>query len=212
MELFQAKDHYILQQGERALWCSRRDGGLELRPGEAAARGHPGRGARAAAGGRGRGPAGAEGAACGPGGRAGGRLGEGARCPTFPTEGARLAPGPRPRLRADKGPSFLRGGEGRPGVRQPGSGRLSREVRARDPAAKASSFRSGLWPGPRDRVWVRTPVSGSSDPSSAARAAEPRSLSTCFWVLFKGCPRAPGLKLLFFGRGVAMKPSRHVEL
>ncbi|XP_059517596.1 phosphatidylinositide phosphatase SAC2 isoform X3 [Myotis daubentonii] len=32
MELFQAKDHYILQQGERALWCSRRDGGLELRP------------------------------------------------------------------------------------------------------------------------------------------------------------------------------------
>lgn len=35
MELFQAKDHYILQQGERALWCSRRDGGLQLRPGEA---------------------------------------------------------------------------------------------------------------------------------------------------------------------------------
>ncbi|XP_066210850.1 phosphatidylinositide phosphatase SAC2 isoform X2 [Saccopteryx leptura] len=32
MELFQAKDHYILQQGERALWCSRRDGGLQLRP------------------------------------------------------------------------------------------------------------------------------------------------------------------------------------
>nr|KAF6322379.1 inositol polyphosphate-5-phosphatase F [Pipistrellus kuhlii] len=32
MELFQAKDHYILQRGERALWCSRRDGGLELRP------------------------------------------------------------------------------------------------------------------------------------------------------------------------------------
>nr|KAF6303876.1 inositol polyphosphate-5-phosphatase F [Myotis myotis] len=32
MELFQAKDHYILQQGERALWCSRRDGRLELRP------------------------------------------------------------------------------------------------------------------------------------------------------------------------------------
>ncbi|XP_066880634.1 phosphatidylinositide phosphatase SAC2 isoform X3 [Kogia breviceps] len=32
MELFQAKDHYILQQGERALWCSRRDGSLHLRP------------------------------------------------------------------------------------------------------------------------------------------------------------------------------------
>ncbi|KAK2488489.1 hypothetical protein MC885_012583, partial [Smutsia gigantea] len=32
MELFQAKDHYILQQGERALWCSRRDGSLQLRP------------------------------------------------------------------------------------------------------------------------------------------------------------------------------------
>ncbi|KAF6109173.1 inositol polyphosphate-5-phosphatase F [Phyllostomus discolor] len=32
MELFQAKDHYILQQGERALWCSRHDGGLQLRP------------------------------------------------------------------------------------------------------------------------------------------------------------------------------------
>uniref|UniRef100_A0A8C3RPY2 Inositol polyphosphate-5-phosphatase F n=1 Tax=Chelydra serpentina TaxID=8475 RepID=A0A8C3RPY2_CHESE len=32
MELFQAKDHYILQRGERALWCSRRDGTLQLRP------------------------------------------------------------------------------------------------------------------------------------------------------------------------------------
>ncbi|XP_039564626.1 phosphatidylinositide phosphatase SAC2 [Passer montanus] len=31
MELFQAKDHYILQSGERALWCSRRDGSLQLR-------------------------------------------------------------------------------------------------------------------------------------------------------------------------------------
>ncbi|XP_040420544.1 phosphatidylinositide phosphatase SAC2 [Cygnus olor] len=31
MELFQAQDHYILQSGERALWCSRRDGGLQLR-------------------------------------------------------------------------------------------------------------------------------------------------------------------------------------
>ncbi|XP_075573586.1 phosphatidylinositide phosphatase SAC2 isoform X6 [Pelecanus crispus] len=31
MELFQAKDHYILQSGERALWCSRRDGSLRLR-------------------------------------------------------------------------------------------------------------------------------------------------------------------------------------
>ncbi|XP_075279953.1 phosphatidylinositide phosphatase SAC2 isoform X1 [Opisthocomus hoazin] len=31
MELFQAKDHYILQRGERALWCSRRDGSLRLR-------------------------------------------------------------------------------------------------------------------------------------------------------------------------------------
>lgn len=34
MELFQAKDHYILQSGERALWCSRRDGSLQLRAGE----------------------------------------------------------------------------------------------------------------------------------------------------------------------------------
>lgn len=33
MELFQAKDHYILQSGERALWCSRRDGSLQLRAG-----------------------------------------------------------------------------------------------------------------------------------------------------------------------------------
>ncbi|KAJ7325270.1 hypothetical protein JRQ81_018290 [Phrynocephalus forsythii] len=32
MELFQAKDHYILQQGERALWCSRADGSFQLRP------------------------------------------------------------------------------------------------------------------------------------------------------------------------------------
>ncbi|XP_029466385.1 phosphatidylinositide phosphatase SAC2-like [Rhinatrema bivittatum] len=32
MELFQAKDHYILQSGEKALWCSRRDGGFEARP------------------------------------------------------------------------------------------------------------------------------------------------------------------------------------
>ncbi|KAJ6669022.1 hypothetical protein lerEdw1_007831 [Lerista edwardsae] len=32
MELFQAKDHYILQQGERALWCSRSDGSFQLRP------------------------------------------------------------------------------------------------------------------------------------------------------------------------------------
>lgn len=43
MELFQAKDHYILQQGERALWCSRRDGGLQLRPGEALKAGWVGR-------------------------------------------------------------------------------------------------------------------------------------------------------------------------
>nr|XP_056705917.1 phosphatidylinositide phosphatase SAC2 [Euleptes europaea] len=32
MELFQAKDHYILQQGERALWGHRADGSLQLRP------------------------------------------------------------------------------------------------------------------------------------------------------------------------------------
>lgn len=43
MELFQAKDHYILQQGERALWCSRHDGGLQLRPGEALGAGWVGR-------------------------------------------------------------------------------------------------------------------------------------------------------------------------
>ncbi|XP_067908995.1 phosphatidylinositide phosphatase SAC2 isoform X1 [Heterodontus francisci] len=32
MELFQAKDHYIVQSGEKALWCSRKDGSLQLRP------------------------------------------------------------------------------------------------------------------------------------------------------------------------------------
>ncbi|XP_069823840.1 phosphatidylinositide phosphatase SAC2 [Dendropsophus ebraccatus] len=32
MELFQAKDHYILQSGDRALWCSRHDGTLSSRP------------------------------------------------------------------------------------------------------------------------------------------------------------------------------------
>uniref|UniRef100_A0A3B4CFT6 SAC domain-containing protein n=1 Tax=Pygocentrus nattereri TaxID=42514 RepID=A0A3B4CFT6_PYGNA len=34
MELFQAKDHYILQSGDNALWCSRKDGSLSVRPGE----------------------------------------------------------------------------------------------------------------------------------------------------------------------------------
>ncbi|KAG7279835.1 hypothetical protein CRUP_013745 [Coryphaenoides rupestris] len=32
MELFQAKDQYILQSGDRALWCSRQDGTMSLRP------------------------------------------------------------------------------------------------------------------------------------------------------------------------------------
>uniref|UniRef100_A0A8C5CT43 Inositol polyphosphate-5-phosphatase F n=1 Tax=Gadus morhua TaxID=8049 RepID=A0A8C5CT43_GADMO len=32
MELFQAKDHYILQSGDRALWCSRQDGTMSVRP------------------------------------------------------------------------------------------------------------------------------------------------------------------------------------
>ncbi|XP_040291088.1 phosphatidylinositide phosphatase SAC2 [Bufo bufo] len=32
MELFQAKDHYILQSGDRAVWCSRQDGALSSRP------------------------------------------------------------------------------------------------------------------------------------------------------------------------------------
>ncbi|XP_051946437.1 phosphatidylinositide phosphatase SAC2-like isoform X2 [Xyrauchen texanus] len=32
MELFQAKDHYILQSGDNALWCSRKDGSLIVRP------------------------------------------------------------------------------------------------------------------------------------------------------------------------------------
>ncbi|XP_069468044.1 phosphatidylinositide phosphatase SAC2 isoform X2 [Ambystoma mexicanum] len=32
MELFQAKDHYILQHGDRALWCSRKNGAFEARP------------------------------------------------------------------------------------------------------------------------------------------------------------------------------------
>ncbi|XP_066549899.1 phosphatidylinositide phosphatase SAC2 isoform X2 [Amia ocellicauda] len=31
MELFQAKDHYILQSGDKALWCSRKDGAMEVR-------------------------------------------------------------------------------------------------------------------------------------------------------------------------------------
>lgn len=33
MELFQAKDHYILQSGDNALWCSRKDGSMAVRPG-----------------------------------------------------------------------------------------------------------------------------------------------------------------------------------
>ncbi|TNN34619.1 Phosphatidylinositide phosphatase SAC2 [Liparis tanakae] len=33
MELFQAKDHYILQSGDCALWCSRKDGAMTARPG-----------------------------------------------------------------------------------------------------------------------------------------------------------------------------------
>ncbi|XP_026080698.1 phosphatidylinositide phosphatase SAC2-like [Carassius auratus] len=32
MELFQAKDHYILQSGDNALWCSRKDGSVAVRP------------------------------------------------------------------------------------------------------------------------------------------------------------------------------------
>uniref|UniRef100_A0A3Q2FJ09 Inositol polyphosphate-5-phosphatase F n=1 Tax=Cyprinodon variegatus TaxID=28743 RepID=A0A3Q2FJ09_CYPVA len=32
MELFQAKDEYILQSGDQALWCSRKDGSMALRP------------------------------------------------------------------------------------------------------------------------------------------------------------------------------------
>ncbi|XP_063047769.1 phosphatidylinositide phosphatase SAC2 isoform X2 [Engraulis encrasicolus] len=32
MELFQAKDHYILQSGDNALWCSRKDGTMSVRP------------------------------------------------------------------------------------------------------------------------------------------------------------------------------------
>lgn len=42
MELFQAKDHYILQQENRALWCSRVDGSLQLRAGEFVGRRGPG--------------------------------------------------------------------------------------------------------------------------------------------------------------------------
>lgn len=56
MELFQAKDHYILQQGERALWCSRRDGGLQLRPGEARGAGWVGRAGQLECGGARPGP------------------------------------------------------------------------------------------------------------------------------------------------------------
>ncbi|XP_027863658.1 phosphatidylinositide phosphatase SAC2 [Xiphophorus couchianus] len=32
MELFQAKDNYILQSGDQALWCSRKDGSMAVRP------------------------------------------------------------------------------------------------------------------------------------------------------------------------------------
>ncbi|KAL6101480.1 inpp5f [Pungitius sinensis] len=32
MELFQAKDDYILQRGDRALWCSRKDGTVTVKP------------------------------------------------------------------------------------------------------------------------------------------------------------------------------------
>nr|XP_020458313.1 phosphatidylinositide phosphatase SAC2 [Monopterus albus] len=32
MELFQAKDDYILQNGDRALWCSRKDGTMTVKP------------------------------------------------------------------------------------------------------------------------------------------------------------------------------------
>uniref|UniRef100_A0A3Q3D5P1 Inositol polyphosphate-5-phosphatase F n=1 Tax=Hippocampus comes TaxID=109280 RepID=A0A3Q3D5P1_HIPCM len=32
MELFQAKDDYILQNGDRALWCSRKDGSMTVKP------------------------------------------------------------------------------------------------------------------------------------------------------------------------------------
>uniref|UniRef100_UPI0037E87361 phosphatidylinositide phosphatase SAC2 isoform X3 n=1 Tax=Semicossyphus pulcher TaxID=241346 RepID=UPI0037E87361 len=32
MELFQAKDDYIVQSGDRALWCSRKDGTMAVRP------------------------------------------------------------------------------------------------------------------------------------------------------------------------------------
>ncbi|XP_061546395.1 phosphatidylinositide phosphatase SAC2 isoform X2 [Phycodurus eques] len=32
MELFQAKDEYILQDGDRALWCSRKDGTVTVKP------------------------------------------------------------------------------------------------------------------------------------------------------------------------------------
>lgn len=35
MEVFQAKDHYILQSGDNALWCSRKDGSMTVRPGNA---------------------------------------------------------------------------------------------------------------------------------------------------------------------------------
>ncbi|XP_072279932.1 phosphatidylinositide phosphatase SAC2 isoform X2 [Pyxicephalus adspersus] len=32
MELFQSQEHYIVQSGDQALWCSRRDGALSARP------------------------------------------------------------------------------------------------------------------------------------------------------------------------------------
>uniref|UniRef100_A0A8C1QZ43 Inositol polyphosphate-5-phosphatase F n=1 Tax=Cyprinus carpio TaxID=7962 RepID=A0A8C1QZ43_CYPCA len=42
MELVQAKDHYILQSGDNALWCSRKDGSMAVRPGNASLSAHLG--------------------------------------------------------------------------------------------------------------------------------------------------------------------------
>lgn len=146
MELFQAKDHYILQQGERALWCSRRDGGLELRPGEAGGAGSPW--ARAAAGGRGE-----------------------VRAVIVSRRRGR-SPGPRPSPSArTKGPRPSREGRAHSSCRRRSPAGSPGDVGARDPWPwRPLPVWSGLWPGPRDELWVRIPVSARSEPGSAARA------------------------------------------
>lgn len=172
MELFQAKDHYILQQGERALWCSRRDGGLQLRPGEAGGARSPwagwsGRGARR---GRGRAPQSPASERAPPAALAGGHERGRASCHYFLTEGVLASSLP---LRGDKGPatlvpqrapprreSPLLPGGADPSCQQSGSGRLPPESSSEVPLA-LKAFSTVERPLARpDKCWVRIPGSG----------------------------------------------------